>query len=102
MGGQRGRGASEDDQEDRALTHSLSAEAELRAALEVLFGDCRRWKLGEIDSFELSDRIHHVSGTFCKGMIRTHKVTRVRKNHLDGVQLDGAVEKSWGCVYFKW
>ncbi len=36
----------------------LAHESELGRALEELFGDFRRWKSGEIDSFELSDRIH--------------------------------------------
>lgn len=35
-----------------------SWERELDAALERLFESFRRWKDGEIDAFELSDRIH--------------------------------------------
>ena len=33
-------------------------ETELGRALEMLYEDFGRWKSGEIDSFELSDRIH--------------------------------------------
>ena len=36
----------------------LAHETELGRALEVLYGDFQKWKSGEIDSFELSDRIH--------------------------------------------
>ena len=36
----------------------LAHETELARALDRLYGDFRRWKAGEIDSFELSDRIH--------------------------------------------
>ena len=36
----------------------LAHETELGRALEELYGDFKRWKTGEIDSFELSDLIH--------------------------------------------
>ena len=36
----------------------LAHETELAKALDELHGDFERWKSGEIDSFELSDRIH--------------------------------------------
>ncbi len=36
----------------------LAHETELRRVLEELYGDFQRWKSGEIDSFDLSDRIH--------------------------------------------
>jgi hypothetical protein len=36
----------------------LAHEAELRRALEELSRDFQEWKAGEMDSFELSDRIH--------------------------------------------
>ena len=36
----------------------LAYEAELRDALDHLHEDFQQWKCGEIDSFDLSDRIH--------------------------------------------
>lgn len=41
----------------RSLSHQAH-EAELRRALSELSRHFDRWKAGEIDSFELSDRIH--------------------------------------------
>jgi len=42
----------------RASQGSQTEEAELRRALTELSGDFDRWKRGEIDSFELTERIH--------------------------------------------
>ncbi len=40
------------------LLVGLAHEVELGKALEDLFAEFQTWKLGAIDSFELSDRIH--------------------------------------------
>jgi hypothetical protein len=37
---------------------ALAHEAELRRALEEVYGNFQEWKSGRIDSFELADRIH--------------------------------------------
>jgi len=37
----------------------IAHETELKRALEELFGSFQEWKSGEIDSIELSDRIHN-------------------------------------------
>jgi hypothetical protein len=37
----------------------IAYETELKRALEELYGSFQEWKLGEIDSIELSDRIHN-------------------------------------------
>ena len=42
----------------KVLSWGLAHEAELRNALDELHGDFKKWKSGEIDSFDLVDRIH--------------------------------------------
>jgi hypothetical protein len=47
---------------EKRILRKLLAEAhrrELAQALEHLYGEFRQWESGEIDSFELDERIHH-------------------------------------------
>lgn len=47
---------------EKRVLRKLLAEAhrrELTQALERLYGEFRHWESGDIDSFELDERIHH-------------------------------------------